>query len=91
MNERCEAPASDRELDVRGLSCPLPILKTRALLAGMQPDEKLWVQATDPHSVVDFMAYCEKTGTELARRWEDTDEEGRTVYHFLLVKGEGTS
>ncbi len=63
----------------------MPILKTRTLLLSMAPGERLWVQATDPHSVVDFLAYCEKTGTEMVERWE---AEG--VYHFVLSKTDDT-
>jgi tRNA 2-thiouridine synthesizing protein A len=48
-------------LDAKGLNCPLPILKTKVLLNKMQADEVLFVEATDPHSQVDFEAYCART------------------------------
>ena len=51
----------DHYLDAKGLNCPLPILKTKVLLNKMQADEVLFVEATDPHSQVDFEAYCART------------------------------
>jgi tRNA 2-thiouridine synthesizing protein A len=51
----------DQSLDAKGLNCPLPILKTKVLLNKMNPDEILFVEATDPHSQVDFEAYCART------------------------------
>ena len=58
---------SDETLDARGLNCPLPILKTKVILNRMQPGQVIYVQATDPHSVVDFEAYCARTDHELIR------------------------
>ena len=55
----------DRYLDARGLNCPLPVLKTKLELNRMQPGEVLFVEATDPHSVIDFEAYCARTGHEI--------------------------
>ena len=55
----------DRYLDAKGLNCPLPVLKTKLELNRMQPGEILFVEATDPHSVVDFEAYCARTGHEI--------------------------
>ena len=43
------------------MNCPLPILKTKALLNKMQAEAILFVEATDPHSQVDFEAYCART------------------------------
>ncbi len=58
---------ADESLDARGLNCPLPILKTKVVLNRMQPGQILYVQATDPHSVVDFEAYCARTDHELVK------------------------
>ena len=55
----------DRYLDAKGLNCPLPVLKTKLELNRMQPGEVLFVEATDPHSVIDFEAYCARTGHEI--------------------------
>ncbi len=52
-------------LDVRGLNCPLPILRTKMALADLKPGQVVQVTATDPHSVVDFQAFCARTGHEL--------------------------
>jgi TusA-related sulfurtransferase len=54
-----------RELDTRGLNCPLPILKAKKALAEMQSGEVLKVTATDPGSVRDFQAFARQTGNEL--------------------------
>jgi tRNA 2-thiouridine synthesizing protein A len=50
-----------RELDVRGLSCPLPILRTRRMLDHMTAGEELVVLVTDPASVIDFRHFCNTT------------------------------
>lgn len=63
----------DQSLDAKGLNCPLPILKTKVLLNKMQPGEILYVEATDPHSVVDFEAYCARTRHELLKVLESND------------------
>lgn len=53
------------ELDVRGMSCPLPILRTRAALKEMQTGEVLQVMATDPGTVKDIESYCSQTDNML--------------------------
>jgi tRNA 2-thiouridine synthesizing protein A len=55
----------DRELDVKGLNCPLPILRTKKALAEMQSGQILRVMATDPGSVKDFQAFARQTGNEM--------------------------
>ncbi len=57
----------NQSLDAKGLNCPLPILKAKVLLNKMQPGEILYVEATDPHSVVDFEAYCARTEHDLIK------------------------
>jgi TusA-related sulfurtransferase len=54
-----------RELDTRGLNCPLPILKAKKALADMTTGQILKVVATDPGSVRDFQAFARQTGNEL--------------------------
>jgi tRNA 2-thiouridine synthesizing protein A len=71
----------DQDLDVRGLNCPLPILKTKKQLVLMQPGQILRVRATDSHAVIDFLAFCEKTGHEMVSRHEEQGE-----FHFRLRK-----
>lgn len=58
---------TDETLDAKGLNCPLPILKTKVVLNKMQPGQVLLVEATDPHSVIDFEAYCVRTEHELVK------------------------
>ncbi len=70
----------DDSLDAKGLNCPLPILKTKVLLNRMQTGQILYVEATDPHAVVDFEAYCARSGHELVHKVED--DEG--VYAFYI-------
>ena len=55
----------DKELDTRGLNCPLPILRTKKSLNDMQSGQLLKVRATDPGSVKDFQAFAKQTGNEL--------------------------
>ena len=56
---------AQRELDTRGLNCPLPILKAKKALADMRSGEVLKVVATDPGSMRDFQAFARQTGNEI--------------------------
>lgn len=60
-----------KELDARGLNCPLPILKTKKALAEMTSGEVLRVLATDPGSVRDFQAFARQTGNQLLDQFEE--------------------
>ena len=55
----------DKELDARGLNCPLPILRAKKALAEMTSGQVLRIIATDPGSVKDFQAFAKQTGNEL--------------------------
>jgi len=55
----------DKELDTRGLNCPLPILKAKKALADMASGAVLKVVSTDPGSMRDFQAFSRQTGNEL--------------------------
>lgn len=55
----------DKELDVRGLVCPLPILRTKKSLADMTAGQVLKIAATDPGAIIDFQVFAEQTGNEL--------------------------
>jgi TusA-related sulfurtransferase len=57
--------AEPRELDTRGLNCPLPILKAKKALAEMGSGDVLRVVSTDPGSVRDFQAFARQTGNDL--------------------------
>jgi tRNA 2-thiouridine synthesizing protein A len=65
MSDPGQVIAHDRELDARGLECPLPILRTKKLLNEMSAAQVLRVVATDPGSMRDFNAFCRQTGHEL--------------------------
>jgi tRNA 2-thiouridine synthesizing protein A len=64
----------DRELDARGLNCPLPILRTKKALADLQSGQVLKVLATDPGSVKDFQTFSKQTGHELLSHAEASKE-----------------
>jgi tRNA 2-thiouridine synthesizing protein A len=64
----------DKELDVRGLNCPLPILKTKKMLAEVASGQLLRIVATDPGSVRDFQAFARQTGHELVDQTHDDVE-----------------
>ena len=55
----------DQELDTRGLNCPLPILKAKKAMTGMQSGQLLKVISTDQGSLRDFAAFAKQTGNEL--------------------------
>ena len=59
---------ADRELDTRGLNCPLPILKAKKALADMQSGQTLKVFATDAGSLRDFVAFAKQTGNDLVEQ-----------------------
>jgi tRNA 2-thiouridine synthesizing protein A len=63
-----------KELDARGLNCPLPILKAKKALAEMKSGEILRVLATDRGSVRDFQAFARQTGNTLVGQSESGDE-----------------
>jgi tRNA 2-thiouridine synthesizing protein A len=64
----------DRELDARGLNCPLPILRAKKTLNEMQSGQVLHLIATDPGSVKDFQAFAKQTGNELLSSAENNKE-----------------
>jgi tRNA 2-thiouridine synthesizing protein A len=69
----------DKELDVRGLNCPLPILRAKKALAELKSGQVLRILATDPGSVKDFAAFAMQTGNELL-----ASETKETEFEFLL-------
>ncbi len=71
----------DQELDACGLSCPLPILRTRKALQKMAIGEVLHIIATDPGTVIDIQAFSHQNGHELL---ESREEDG--TYYYLLRK-----
>jgi tRNA 2-thiouridine synthesizing protein A len=65
---------ADKELDARGLNCPLPILKAKKALADMRSGELLRIVATDPGSMRDFQAFARQTGNDLVSQTAQGDE-----------------
>lgn len=70
----------DREVDARGLNCPLPILRTKKALNELASGQVIRVLATDPASVRDFQAFARQTGNELLEHGE------RDGAFFFLMK-----
>ena len=64
----------DKELDARGLNCPLPILRAKKALTDMSSGQVLRIVATDPGSVKDFQAFSKQTGNELLEHSEVNKE-----------------
>ncbi len=71
----------DQELDACGLNCPLPILRAKKSLSGMDSGKVLHIIATDPGSVKDFEAFSKQTGNELL---DSSEKEGK--FYFLIKK-----
>ena len=69
----------DKELDARGLSCPLPIVKTKKSLVDMTSGQVLKVVSTDAGSVKDMQAFANQTGNPLL---ETTQESGAFVFYM---------
>ncbi|MEY4765919.1 MAG: hypothetical protein RI907_2592 [Pseudomonadota bacterium] len=72
-----------KELDARGLTCPLPILKAKKALSDMLSGELLKVLATDPGSVRDFQAFARQTGNDLVEQ-NTLAAEGRDEFVHVL-------
>lgn len=71
----------DKELDARGLNCPLPILRTKKALNDMTAGQTLRIVATDPGAIKDFQAFAKQTGNELLE-----SSEGGGEFTFLIRK-----
>jgi tRNA 2-thiouridine synthesizing protein A len=71
----------DKDLDVRGLNCPLPILRAKKALAELSSGQVLRVLATDPGSVKDFQAFSKQTGNALL-----SHAEADKVFTFFMKK-----
>ena len=70
---------ADKEIDTRGLNCPLPILRAKKALADMTTGQVLKVVSTDPGSNRDFQAFCKQTGNELLKQ----QTVGKEYVHYL--------
>ena len=65
---------ADKDVDARGLNCPLPILRTKKALSEMQSGQVLRILATDPGSAKDFESFARQTGNELLSQAELADK-----------------
>jgi tRNA 2-thiouridine synthesizing protein A len=72
----------DKEIDARGLNCPLPILRTKKALTDLQSGQVLKVLATDPGSVKDFQTFTRQTGHQLLSH----DESNKEFTFFMKKK-----
>lgn len=72
--------------DLRGLNCPLPVLRARKRLAAMAPGQRLVVETTDPLAAVDIPAFCREDGHRLV-----ASQEVSGGHRFTLEKGTGRS
>ncbi len=75
----------DRHLDLRGLACPLPVLKARKALLGLPPGGRLLVQADDPLAAIDLPHFCTEAGHTLLASARNGD-----VSRFLIARGLGS-
>lgn len=69
-------------LDLKGLNCPLPVLKARKRLAAMKPGSRLWLETTDPLAVIDIPSFCSEAGHRLVE-----SESANCGHRFLVERG----
>jgi tRNA 2-thiouridine synthesizing protein A len=72
---------ADKELDTRGLNCPLPIMKAKKAMTEINAGQVLKIVATDPGSVKDFDAYVKQTGYEMV-----SSSQGGGEFTFFIKK-----
>lgn len=70
------------QLDLRGLQCPLPVLKTAKRMAAMHSGDRVEILASDPMAATDFMHFCNEKGHVLNERLDMGDHE-----RFVITKG----
>ena len=71
-----------KTLDAKGLNCPLPVLKAKKSIKGLETGDTLEVLSTDPGSVSDFDSFCKATGDQLLEQAKESDG----VFRFLIQK-----
>ncbi len=77
-------PSFDQELDVRGLNCPMPLVKARQTILKMQPGQVLKVLATDRGSVKDFQGWARTAKNVELVAQEEVQENGNTIFvHYV--------
>ena len=78
-SQQLRATVANQILDVKGLNCPLPILRAKKALKDIAVGATLEVLATDPGAVKDFEAFCRTTGNELV----ESKVDGK-IYSFII-------
>jgi tRNA 2-thiouridine synthesizing protein A len=71
--------------DLRGLNCPLPVLKAKKRLAAMVPGSRLWLETTDPLATIDIPSFCDEDGHRLV-----ATEAQPGGHRFLIERGADT-
>ncbi|MGE4561874.1 MAG: sulfurtransferase TusA family protein [Rhodospirillales bacterium] len=71
-----------KTLNAKGLNCPLPVLKAKKSIKGLETGDTLEVLSTDPGSVSDFDSFCKATGDQLLEQAKESDG----VFRFLIQK-----
>ena len=74
------------ELDLRGLICPLPVLRARKALKAIKPGELLRIYCTDPAAISDFPAFCRSAEHELIETGRENTSQGLDFW-FLIRRG----
>jgi tRNA 2-thiouridine synthesizing protein A len=77
-----QTPREAQVLDLRGLICPLPVLKTRKRMTAMTKGERIWVETTDPLAAIDMPNFCQEAGHRLV----ETDRMADGI-RFLIERG----
>ncbi len=72
----------DLTVNARGLNCPLPLLRLKKALQSLETGQTLWIEATDPASVLDFGVFVEQTAHQMLEQRQDGG-----IYHFVIRKG----
>ena len=72
----------EQVLDLRGLKCPLPVLRTRKAMRGLAPGTRLWVETTDPLALIEVPNYCREDGHALIE-----SAAGDGFHRFLIERG----
>lgn len=78
----------DKEIDARGLRCPLPILRCKKGLSDMNAGQVLKITVTDVGAIKDFQAFCKQTGHELLSLDEQEDANFGKLFVFFIRKRE---
>jgi len=79
-----------RQLDARGLKCPMPIVKAKKEIDAMAPGDQLEITATDPGSVTDFQGWVRTNKRAvLKEQRQEKDDTGRDLYIHLIERRDG--